>query len=235
MFQEQITNLEHTENPQVKIDRMLVLKEPVTELIEKMKEKIESGSYSLIIGDEASGRIPALLLSAVINKIYEERGFDKLKMLFLAGNKPGLPKLEYFLVLDSFLDKHKVELPDAEHSALIVSEYMSTGGRLEPLTQVLRDRGIKYDIAVADTISEGDVEGINNRLGTEVYSADTGGGLAFWKKSDLSGTTRKMNQRNSPMTQRTDDFYPEKIKAVREDIEVLADEIFQEYKKALES
>ncbi|MBI3632080.1 MAG: hypothetical protein HY225_01390 [Candidatus Vogelbacteria bacterium] len=60
------------------------LAEPITSIIEKMKQNIDTGKYSLIIGDDASGRIPSLAIRGVINKAYEQSGREPIDTRFLA-------------------------------------------------------------------------------------------------------------------------------------------------------
>lgn len=62
-------------------DRREVVFEEVAELelpnkiiIEKIQSRIEAGEYGLIIGDDASGRIPTLILGNFIKKISEQKG-----------------------------------------------------------------------------------------------------------------------------------------------------------------
>ena len=54
----------------------------VLPLIEKLKENIDKGEYDMLIGDDASGRIPTLILRGIINE--RNRG-SKVKTRFVAG------------------------------------------------------------------------------------------------------------------------------------------------------
>ncbi len=237
MFKEQGNNPELEKEKKIKTKEILTLKSAVAELIDEMKDKIEAGKYSLIIGDESSGRIPTLLINKVISKIYEENGLEKPKIVFLAGNNPGKAAADYVEVLDDFFKEHKIEFPDKDHGALISTEYILSGTRLKPLTQMLRDRNVEYEIACANKLEDDDyndlsLEELETILGGKIYSASIDAGSAFWRRPDMSGTSRKSLIKMEPLTKRADKDYfdSEKLKIVREDIEIASEEIFEEYK-----
>ena len=46
------------ETPEIKHAEIAKLREPIKNILEQMRERIDRGEYTLIIGDDASGRIP---------------------------------------------------------------------------------------------------------------------------------------------------------------------------------
>lgn len=68
------------------------LRKPFQVLLEKMREKINRGTYRWIIGDDASGRILTLIMNGVVKALYKERGFDEPTTHFFAGGGKEYPK-----------------------------------------------------------------------------------------------------------------------------------------------
>src|SRR3990167_7175602 len=73
------------ENPE--IDR---LEKPTEVILEKILGNIERGEYDLIIGADASGRVPTLVFKKFIDYVYKKLGYQTAKTIFLAGAGMGL-------------------------------------------------------------------------------------------------------------------------------------------------
>jgi len=71
------------ESQEIKLREVKDLEEPLEDILEQIKPEIESGTYRLIIGEDASGRIPALVIGGVINRQHENKGFPKALTVFL--------------------------------------------------------------------------------------------------------------------------------------------------------
>jgi hypoxanthine phosphoribosyltransferase len=63
------------------------LEKPLLRIVSILKPDFEAGTYSTIIGDDTSGRIPTLILAKVIQRIYEKKGFSHPTVRFLAGSR----------------------------------------------------------------------------------------------------------------------------------------------------
>lgn len=61
------------------------LEAPLRRIIEQLKERLKRGDYGLIIGDDASGRIPAIILGNFIKKISEQNGLNGPETIFIPG------------------------------------------------------------------------------------------------------------------------------------------------------
>ena len=122
------------------------LEEPIFIILEKLRESIENGDYGTIIGDDASGRIPALIIGKFLNSYNAKHGLGKVETLFLAGSG-SKPKREvaHFIKGDDI--KSYLETRDLEKDVLIVTDTISSGNSLKPLTLALKRMGKKYDIA----------------------------------------------------------------------------------------
>jgi|SRR3989338_970962 len=62
------------------------LKKPLKSIIEQLKPEIERGAYRLILGDDASGRIPAFIVGHVCKAIYEKNGIPPAQVRLIAGS-----------------------------------------------------------------------------------------------------------------------------------------------------
>lgn len=140
------------------------LKKPMQRLLEQLRERIDRGDYQLIIGDDASGRIPARIMHWVMQEVYKEKGFAGPDIRFFAGSGrlDGLgQQIEKFKKIENFLEvpiidikyhyDNNIPVPNAlRHSithVLIVTESIQTGIALLPLTAALRKQGINCDVA----------------------------------------------------------------------------------------
>lgn len=171
------------------------LKQPTQSLLEQIKESIDQGAYKYIIGDDASGRIPALIFDKVIRSVYEEKGFEKPKVLFIAGSRPDGDIVDRSLKrkkdrLQLYIDDHISN--EGSGKVLIVTEYISTGSALAPLAEVLTKKGIKFDIVSIGSypLKSGEFggDGIKEKLKTESIFAGQ-----LYAPSIYSGLGRKMS------------------------------------------
>ncbi len=121
-------------------------------LVEKLKDKIESGEYDTLISDGVGGRIPTRILREVMMKSGNRDTARKLNTFFLPGG--GMAHdLSSNKKFNDFVTK-KLN-PLVESRALLVTEFVDTGHSIRTLTKALEKAGFsKFDIAIA-TIREG--------------------------------------------------------------------------------
>jgi len=86
-LQSSLSTGETKEEKLIKHPEIAELREPIQNLLEQLRDKIDKGEYGVIIGDDASGRIPALILDNVIKSVYQDKGYTKPKTIFFAGSK----------------------------------------------------------------------------------------------------------------------------------------------------
>ena len=141
---------------EIELEEISELEAPLKRIIEKLSVRIEDGEYSLIIGDDASGRIPAIILGNFVKRISEARGLVNPDIIFIPG------KLDNGL--QSFLDKilnrkntskQQEELDEyvssrgaiKESKILIVTDTLQSGYSLKTLVDLLNRAGYNCDIA----------------------------------------------------------------------------------------
>lgn len=117
----------------------------VLPLIEKLKENIDKNEYDVLIGDDASGRIPTLILRGIIN---ERNSGSKIKTKFVAGGQ-----LRSSAELKETVRRIK---PEIAKKALVVTEYISSGKSMDQLSKILKELEIPFDIATLKSEFDGE-------------------------------------------------------------------------------
>lgn len=235
---------EHSnEKSLIKHNEIAGLKEPLQDLLEQLKEKIESGYYNAIIGDDASGRIPALIVDDVITERYKEKGFSEPRVNFFAGSR-DLDSNEQKIKeekIGKLLDE-KVRYEKDAH-VLIVTDTIKTGISLKPLTKALKERNVKYDIATISIIqawADETHKELEKYLGATIYYANNDDWDApnIYGKHGLSGVKKKVYEILAEPTKKytyskTQELYQRILNEAREDVAILSQELIRSYKASL--
>lgn len=218
------------------------LREPIRNLLEQLHERIDAGDYRLIVGGDASGRIPALIFTKVIREIYRNKGFDIPQTLttFIAGGERGnnpeekrseiKAHIENNYVGDnlgqidiSIIDKIKsiLGMPISRYNGrvLIIEDTICSGISIKPVTDTLRSMNVDYDIVSMglDAWDHKRVE-LKKKLGGEIYHAinDT---PDIYGKNSLAGVRKNRGDLSSEPN------ISERSNKAREDVQMVADEL----------
>jgi len=123
------------------------LRQPAENILNQLRESIERGEYGLIIGDDASGRLPTLLLSGVLKQIYRERNHKSLSVQFFAGDR-SKADADYCEQLAGRFAQQFLRLQHQDNGrVLIVTELLDTGSAIQPLALLLKKHQIPFDVA----------------------------------------------------------------------------------------
>lgn len=174
------------------------LEEPINELIRQLRYNLESGKYDLVIGEDASGRIPALIVKKVVDHIYKSHGHNQPQLKFIAGFQTnisyGLDNADFENLDESEQNdlKAKIETLKNDFSgykgtkALLVTDYIFQGKSSASIKSILQDIGVELDIATVksshpitgadeyDTFT-GSTEKTNHREPSIIYHYNLGG------------------------------------------------------------
>jgi hypothetical protein len=110
-------------------------------LVEQLKNGIESGEYSALLGDDVKARIPTL----VLEKIFKEKASkdnnsdERIKTYFLTGGRDIITHPENLDKVEDYLKK----LDFGDKNILIVTEYISFGDTIKFFSKALQDIGIE--------------------------------------------------------------------------------------------
>lgn len=173
----------------VTIPEILDLEEPIKNLMEKLRANIERGEYGLIIGDDASGRIPTLILGEVIKRISKLKSVRDPSIIFIPGTLSRVIGLDE--QLQGYVQKYGAQEKD---KVLIVTETVRSGDTLRVLVETLESLGHICDIATIG-IEHGDMAYYKKRRSENLGNASIFSG-DYYKKGN--GTTDALNP-NTPL------------------------------------
>jgi len=169
------------------------LADPIMKLLWELRDKIEEGSFDSIIGDDSSGRIPALVFSNVINRIYKQKEIPKIDTKFLAGSRGYKEGEERFSIkVKKIVDFINIRLlknvndREASKKTLIVTDTIFKGNSLLPLVRALQETHKPYDIATI-SMTKGKNLGIEQMLGAEIHFAQTEDAMIFSRDKTSKG------------------------------------------------
>ena len=123
---------------------------PLRTILDSLRNDIEAGNYAVVIGDDASGRIPTLAVERFLRARYGALGYPPPKTRFVAGSGSGSESISgadaerKSAALNEFVGG--LNVPEGKR-ALIVTDVVLTGGSLSPLVAALEAHGIAFDIA----------------------------------------------------------------------------------------
>lgn len=121
------------------------LENPMQNLLDQMRPKIDSGDYSIVLGEDASGRIPTLAIGEALSEIYKKRNKKPPETRFFASEDDWVKTSDYIDRLRAYVEKLK---PDPDKKILVCTESVQTGGTINPLLDLLLERGVKFDLAI---------------------------------------------------------------------------------------
>jgi len=175
------------------------LREAIRHLLEQLHGHIDAGEYKLLIGGDASGRIPALIFDKIIKKIYREKGFDipRTMSLFIAGGTSWISPLdEKSKRISDHISKHYIgenlnlKSPDYtvytvmdklkmmlgkedkikyDGRVLIIEDTIASGASIKPVTDALKKMGIDFDIATIGLQATDEKRYIEKILGGKIF------------------------------------------------------------------
>ena len=178
-------------------------------LVLELRDRVSQ--YDTILSDDASGRLPSLLLRKIMNKARD----TNIPIYFLAAGHGLSSRAEH---VEAFLKKKKGELG----KVLLVTEYIASGVSMINLTDILRKVGIVFDVAsvvVSENAKyEGDViYGGKDALGPFFYNLKESGVSKYVER----GTTEDQDLAHPQRAK--ENPYEERL--VREDLDIIAQEL----------
>lgn len=151
-------------------------------------ELIKCGKFNRYIGDDASGRIPALMFWECAKYIRRGLGQNNIPTLtFIATDRKGANEKQIAELIQTFNSSDQV---------LIITEYLYSGKTILPLIDVLDDEKIPHKIIAlrASMI-------IKKEEGTLLYEdytiGDEPGTPSIYKQWELSGVVKQIGKAHS--------------------------------------
>lgn len=221
------------------------LRAPTQNILKQLHNQIERGEYTIIIGDDTSGRIPTIIIGGVIKELYGERNFPSPLIRFIAG---GIFRhMKIISEFNEFVEKLKIESEkqfgsERAQKILIVTEFMNTGQTLESLLMNFKVNGMPCDVAAI-----GNAKNVFQRFrfarrtGSKVMRGQKEApDILRWNKKEMSGLVKDYKHlfsesfRNNP--EYIENKSREEIQAIineaRENAKKLTFELVEWYKKS---
>lgn len=151
-FQNQVedTRLEKIENAVIQ-----ELEVPLKMILIELYDRINSGAYGVIIGDDVSGRIPARILGGVVKGIYERNHRAAPEVRFIAGSTWLSDEEKKREKIDAMADVVKKAMKSAKDKGLLgdrvlfVTETIVEGRTVLAFAKACEKAGFHFDIATA--------------------------------------------------------------------------------------
>ena len=194
---------------------------PIEKIIKELLPNIERGEYSVILGDDASGRIPTLIIGEIIEAVYKDRDMMSPLIKFIAGStfftESELERHTKQRLVQDHIAKIKKEVNRNDWKALIVTDTIDLGRSMDVLMKGLQENGLTADIATIGIVTSSSGSNLESKWGTKVVcgmfgkpmiysSAIFGGGgeLSGVRKNpkDLFSTPLKEHKSNQQEIQR---------------------------------
>lgn len=207
-----------------------------------MSKHIDTGEYSVILGEDASGRLPALLFRQILKTLYKEKGFSSPETLFFSGQRIGDPAKRKKVVKEfkNFIEKSEAKEVAENKKFLVVTEAIQTGKNLFPFTNALRAMKINFDIATIGFLGgefEPHRESIEHFLGGKIFwgmgDEPSVSGKNFIsgveKSEDKSALFAELYPRSSEGKDNKKHYSLRRV--ARQDIKILAEKLARWYKR----
>jgi len=204
-------------------------------LAKQLTSAIRNHEYNLVIGDDASGRIPTLVIGGLMKEVYREDKANPPHILFLTGK--SLLKKEEQADLDSYLHTIiKQQGINSENSKiLLVTEYIEGGRHVANFIDAFKRVGLSCDVATLLTRKSPEYYRDSpdfKDVKTHIGDSRSRGILAFLQRPGLSGVTKPRSGIFAMRSKLNDSQY---IKQVREsDVKKMVDYLKQIYDREKE-
>lgn len=202
------------------------IEEPMTKICTELKPRFESGEYSIIVGDDTSGRIPTLVIREFARVVSRETGAGIPPAVFL---QPG--RMVADEDLESQFEKRVKPLAIDKHAkkALIVTDYVYRGTTLNRLSNIFRNSSLNFDVVVLRMFNEFDKEKLDLPETSLLIVGDI---LPYppdiWRKTYLTGLTRVVDIRDRVEVVKKNLHTRIRVGQAREDVHLLIHKIAQQ-------
>src|SRR3989344_5866531 len=128
------------------------MENPTKKLLLSLSPQIEAGQYQMILGIDASGRLPTLVIANVIKGRYGDLGFNAPAVRFLAGGFSNKLSKKQLDEKNSGIDNQikewiRVGTLNSQQKILIIEDTAITGGSIQMISDALAHNDIQFDAA----------------------------------------------------------------------------------------
>lgn len=187
-------------------------------------ESIKNNEYDTVIAEDASGRIPGLIMYEFFKKVAEKENKPIPQIYFMAGsfnakNIENKRKITNEYIKDTALKNHNLD-----KKILVVTEYIMTGNSLKPITDGLKEQNINYDILTLGLSKEHwHMDAIRDKLGN-VSAALREIPKSIFRREDLSGVIKNEDEVVSKKSTTADQAV---VNHIRKEIHIVAENLYK--------
>jgi hypothetical protein len=127
--------------------------EGLATLCRELRDDVLAGRYGVIVGDDTSGRLPALVLRTAFNIMRAREGLPKLPVYFLPGGGGRIPRAEAAAAELAAMGPQLVRASRGAR-ALVVTDFIDSGSSVLGLIEGCRALGIEADCAALAVASD---------------------------------------------------------------------------------
>lgn len=162
-----------------------------------LRDHILADEYSVIIGDDTSGRVPTLMIAKTVNAYRRRHGKAALPVVFIEGGD-GIDERQR-AVFDARFALHSI---DTAKRGLVVTENVGWGFSVGSILRRLEEHGMAGDVATYGGLSQEEL----NRLSGPVWPASARAVTGDGDPRDLIDSENLSGLRNG-----MDKFAPGKV------------------------
>lgn len=141
--------------PRYHFKEIAELEKPIENLVRQLKERINAGEYDVLISDDVSGRLVTLALRKVIKErlkklqpdLTAEQKRESLRTHFIGGG-------QIHSDCEALLEFFKKIKPKVRKRALLITEFIGTGGSLARIGKIFEEQDIPFDIAAVVSLEK---------------------------------------------------------------------------------
>lgn len=175
------------------------LKQPISEITKELLPELVNGEYSIIIGEDSSGRIPTRIVGRIAQEFYRLSDIEPPLVRYVAGSS-GLTDVKREVKLEKLKEQFQKMRDTLTKEGrktgriLIVTEAMSHGSSMQLFTEALKELDWPVDIASVG-VEASDPEYRRNylqeKLGTRIVYGMKGTPKVYTKAKALSGVRKR--------------------------------------------
>ena len=152
------------------------LERPMEKILEQLRQEIERSTYAVIIGDDASGRIPTRMMEKILKRIYKRKNTNPPIVRFIAGSS----QLQFRSTDEQERKKAAIKKQIAsikrafpnnswsEKRVLIVTDTIWYGRSLDVLMTALQQNHMPADIATISLYDNKTKKVLEEKWGTKI-------------------------------------------------------------------
>jgi len=187
---------------------------------------IKNNEYATLIAEDASGRIPGLIMYELLRKVAERDQKTLPEIYFMAGSFSAKDMESKNKLTNNYLDSVVLKKHNPNKKVLVVTEYIMEGNSLKPITDGLKKQAINYDVlSIGLSVNAwSTIQAKREKLGNVANAKREIPGSIF-RREDLSGVVKNPDEMLSKKSITADQLT---INQIRKEVHIVADKLYSD-------